>query len=150
MPVPSGFARLAVLFAALIVVVVAAPAGLVGRALNRPRLRWFGQYSYGIYVFHFPLQLIVHRLVPPAELPLVFGSRLPAHALYTLALTGASALVAWVSWHAFEKHFLRLKAHFPSDPRGAVPSRGAVPGRAADRGAGGIEGVPGTPAQVGA
>jgi peptidoglycan/LPS O-acetylase OafA/YrhL len=140
----SGFARLAVLFAALIVVVLAAPEGRVGRLFGRRWLRWFGQYSYGIYVFHFPLLLIAHRLAPPADLPVVFGTQLPAHALYMLVLTAASALVAWVSWHAFEKHFLRLKAHFPSDPGGAVPSR------AADRGDGGIEGVPGTPAQVGA
>lgn len=48
-------------FAALSVVLVGAaadPAGLLGRALARQPLRWLGERSYGIYLWHWPVLML--------------------------------------------------------------------------------------------
>jgi peptidoglycan/LPS O-acetylase OafA/YrhL len=138
----SGHTRLAIGFAAMLVLVVAYPRGLVGRLVDLPGMRWLGQYSYGIYIFHFPLQFLIEKVFPPSVLPAVLGTRIPTHALYLLLLTGVSALLAWASWHLYEKHFLRLKDRFGSGPTaGATAHRAPTP----DRGAGGFEGVPPRP-----
>ncbi len=82
-------------------------------------LRSFGRYSYAMYVIHIfakrwfdvAIALVIYprfMRVPSlaAMPPIVF-------ALFILVVTlGASYLLAVVSWHVFEKHFLRLKKYF--------------------------------------
>ena len=108
--------------AALVAVVVVAwnPAGL-GRGLlfppllayallvaaYHPRLVWprfnrYGDCSYGLYVYAFPIQQTLARLVPGIE-PL---------ALFALAFPATLALAA-VSWRLVEKPALGLKSRFP-------------------------------------
>lgn len=109
------------------------PTSRVGSAIDRRVLRWLGRHSYGIYVFHRPPFLVAERLLPTSALPTMLGYRYPALALYVTGLTLASSALAWVSWHAYEKHFLRLEERFPTDPGAAgppAPAADALPGRA--------------------
>ena len=95
---PGGYPRGA-LFAPLLTYVV-----LVAAYHPRLRLRAFnrlGDYSYGLYVYSFPIQqTVVERVVGIAPLPL-FACALP------LAL-----VVAMLSWHALEQPALGLKSYF--------------------------------------
>lgn len=76
---------------------------LIWLALSRRvRLRRWGRYgdfSYGVYIFSFPLQQLVVTLDSPAQ---------PwwLNLLYSLPLI---ALAAFASWHCVEKHALSLK-----------------------------------------
>ncbi|HEX8913357.1 MAG TPA: acyltransferase [Humisphaera sp.] len=87
----------------------------VGLWLDNPPLRFFGRYSYGLYVLHFLLYHPLDTLFPTSlGVPLrVAGCVL------------ASSALAWCSWHLLEKRFLKLKAAFPMSaperPAGAIP-----------------------------
>jgi len=69
------------------------------RSLNLGR---YGDLSYGIYLFHFPLiQLLVYMNL--FDLSGSFGL------VSSLTL---SLLMAWISWHLIEKPFLKRSSHY--------------------------------------
>ena len=101
-----------VFFGALLVAALCAQGQFL-RILKSSVLCSFGKYSYGIYVIHMVCQpvfekLFAHRtllsgtIVAPLVGQLVF---------YALTIT-TSWLLALVSFHLMEKHFLSLKRHF--------------------------------------
>ena len=109
-----GFTATALLFGAVLLgVLTALPAAPERRALERPALRFFGRYSYALYVFHQPLVPLAARA---GVTPAAAGRLLHSEALGLVAYTGvmllASVGLALASWHLYEKHFLRLKKRF--------------------------------------
>ncbi len=68
-------------------------------------LRAAGQYSYGIYVVHPFVFELVRRFWAGDG---IF--------LRGLVVAVASVILAWLSYHGFEKHFLRLKGRLASGP----------------------------------
>jgi len=75
-------------------------------------LRFFGRYSYGLYVYHYSVD---RTLTLPMRTALE-GHGLPKGLaiLVVAAVVGAiSVVLAVLSYHLYEKHFLRLKRYFP-------------------------------------
>ena len=95
----NGIARDGPLFALLLAYVVLVAA--YHPALRLPGLARAPDYSYGLYVYAFPIQQAIVWAVPSIAPPALFAAALPA----TLA-------VAALSWHAFEAPALRLKSRF--------------------------------------
>ncbi len=86
--------------------------GAAERVFRVGGLRWLGRYSYGIYVWHMVLGGLV---IPPvrgfaAALGWGKGEQFLAGAM---AGTGLSVVLGWLSYHAVEVHFLRLKRFVP-------------------------------------
>ena len=105
-----GYSCLGVLFAAL-VHHLATREGRTARLLSSSALRWFGRYSYGIYIFHWPVAQAYRAAVEP-KLARVFGAHFyPAEFAY-VAVICISAAVAFLSWHVFELRFIQLKEYF--------------------------------------
>jgi peptidoglycan/LPS O-acetylase OafA/YrhL len=104
-----GITALAMFFAGLVVLGVdAAEGGRLRRVLESSSLQAIGKYSYAIYVFHSLILLATVRLLSPLAYVPAFIAK-PVAVLWALA---ASFVVAWLSYHLYEKHFLRLKRFF--------------------------------------
>jgi peptidoglycan/LPS O-acetylase OafA/YrhL len=71
------------------------PSGLI-RKYNK-----LGDYSYGIYIYAFPVQQSTAALLP--------GISVLSMLLISSVIT---LVIAVLSWHLLEKHVLRLKGHF--------------------------------------
>ena len=85
---------LALGFGAALATVISCP--IRGDGLLRP-VRYLGQISYGIYLWHFPVLLAL------LTLPALRGER-----LFVAVLTGA-ILLASLSWHLMEKHWIKVR-----------------------------------------
>ena len=73
----------------------------IRKVLSTTVLRFFGKYSYGMYVLHIAALMIAASLVPNAGV----GVR----AAVAMAITVTAALA---SFHFYESPFLKLKRHF--------------------------------------
>jgi peptidoglycan/LPS O-acetylase OafA/YrhL len=118
----AGFTTLAVTFVSLMVEALT-PGSRVGETFRSPVLRFFGKYSYAMYLLHETLTLEVMPHMPKQwVIPGEIGAQLTK---LVVSMTATIAL-AWLSWHLWEKHFLALKRHFSSRvrlrPGGTVPA----------------------------
>jgi peptidoglycan/LPS O-acetylase OafA/YrhL len=95
------------------VAVPEARAGLASLLSWRP-LTSCGRYSYAMYVFH----QILHKLVGEPWLHARFGNQPTTQVMffYCVAILLVTYLLGFLSYHGFEKHFLRMKRFFA--PRG--------------------------------
>ena len=110
--VSVGYSALAFFFGALLVLALDAGTSALPRLLSGGVLRFFGRYSYGLYVIHAPL-IALARLagISPDRFA---GTRWELGGLlgYVALMAAASIVAALASWTLFEKPFLRLKARF--------------------------------------
>ncbi|HKO51792.1 MAG TPA: acyltransferase [Polyangiaceae bacterium] len=111
--VASVYLFVSALTGCVILTVLSTPNALLIRPLKWSVLRVFGRYSYALYLFHYPISGAIRDFVlKPSRMPLVFGSSLPAQALLYLVAGSISLGAALLSWHLYEKRFLRWKRFF--------------------------------------
>ena len=107
-----GYSALAVMFAGL-VLKTALQSGtptLVGRLTRLRFLTTLGVFSYSLYLLHLPLRAVLRDTVMrPAEFSSWWGGSLFAQLVFYVVGIAVAIGVAWLSYHMFEKHFLRLK-----------------------------------------
>jgi peptidoglycan/LPS O-acetylase OafA/YrhL len=97
----------------LVLAVTASRASPLGVAFNAAPLRFLGKYSYGIYVFHGFVVVGLREIIPMWKLmPKVGGSFLAAIAVHLTLGVAISIAAALLSWHLYEKQFLKLKRFF--------------------------------------
>lgn len=103
-----GISTLWATFASLLVIALTwAPAS---SAASHPVLRWFGKYSYGMYVWH-PIVIIIFCHTDWAR------SWRSGNALLDMTMQVGIAIavlmaVTLLSWNFMEKQFLKMKRHF--------------------------------------
>ncbi|HAG78895.1 MAG TPA: acyltransferase [Pseudomonas sp.] len=84
--------------------------------LDIPRLTRFGKYgdfSFGIYIFSFPLQQLMMLWIGPDQLSL---------GAFVALSYAASLVIGVISWHLIEKPALRLKRYLPQRKPAIAPS----------------------------
>jgi peptidoglycan/LPS O-acetylase OafA/YrhL len=97
-------------FGALLVMsVVAERASVLGRVFGNRVMRFFGKYSYGLYVFHGVIAFAMFDRQTEWALTERLGSHLGAVLLQSAGGVALSLVVSVLSYELFEKHFLRLK-----------------------------------------
>jgi peptidoglycan/LPS O-acetylase OafA/YrhL len=89
------------------------PASRTARIFDNRTLRFFGKYSYGLYVFHYPIDALFTLRLRSTILTYTHSKAL-AVAGAALLLATLSVLIAWLSYNLYEKHFLKLKRFFPN------------------------------------
>jgi peptidoglycan/LPS O-acetylase OafA/YrhL len=108
-----GFTLLGALFStAIFFALTAARAGHYNRLLSSRGLRFFGKYSYALYVFHQPVALVLTALGLPAILGQLGVSGFGAQLAYGSVATMMSLILSLISWNLLEKQFLKLKDRF--------------------------------------
>ena len=105
---------------AAVVVGITTTSSRLALTLRSRFLRFFGRYSYAIYIVHTAVLAGLNHYRPFASLPTQGGFALPTQAAWALAYVGLSTGIAMLSWHLVEKHFLRLKRFFPYRPNPAL------------------------------
>jgi peptidoglycan/LPS O-acetylase OafA/YrhL len=95
----AGFSLIAIACASLLVLALGPLSGV----FSIGPLRTLGKYSYGMYLYHFPLTSLTEHAKP-------FFMRYPAGEFgYVGACLTANLLIAALSFHVFEQPILRLK-----------------------------------------
>jgi peptidoglycan/LPS O-acetylase OafA/YrhL len=100
----------ALLFGALIMAAITVePRSWAGRLANARFLQFCGKYSYGWYVFQGTLEPILQNWITAYDIEPWLSGAVLGRMLY-IALGGFISLaLAVLSWHLYEKHFLKLK-----------------------------------------
>lgn len=92
-------------------------------ALSQHRIAWLrrildarwlgtvGKYSYGMYIYHVPLYLVLEHILE-SRFGVVFPLPLRWALLYIAFLVVATFLIAKISYDLFESKILALKVHF--------------------------------------
>ncbi|HXP83714.1 MAG TPA: acyltransferase [Bryobacteraceae bacterium] len=87
---------------------------LVAASLGNGALRFFGKYSYSIYLIHLPLRAAIRDTIFAAEQThSALGSGLLYQFAFDVAATAAVVPLALLSWKLLESPFLSLKRFFP-------------------------------------
>jgi peptidoglycan/LPS O-acetylase OafA/YrhL len=115
---PARGTLVAFMFGALLVACVVAPrASTIGWLFRSSAMRFFGKYSYGLYVFQAFVATAFQRHGFESALTSALGSHAAAMIAQAIVGISLSLLMAIASYELFEKHFLRLKARLaPATP----------------------------------
>lgn len=113
-----GFTLTSVASAAIVLLAVT-HGTRTSRILANPFLRFYGRYSYGLYLFHYAPARYYETVLWPA-----ISSRIHlvwlAGSCYFFLILSVTTVAAVLSFHFIEKPFLRLKNKFESRTRPKV------------------------------
>lgn len=101
----------AVCFCTLLIYALTGPPLIRGFFESRA-MTFFGKYSYGLYVFHFLYGYFMIQYDTVEVVAATVGSHTLAIFVQAILATGLSVVLALLSYHTFEKHFLKLKVRF--------------------------------------
>ncbi len=119
-----GYSAVAALFAAMLWAAYH-QRGILRRIFEMKWLRFFGVYSYSIYLFHLPIRAVVRDTVfGDPQFRALSSSAIPGQLIFYIVATLAVIPVSLLSWHLLEQPFLRLKKKFTAAP---VQAASAVP-----------------------
>lgn len=108
----AGFTTFSFVFALGIYEAVMNENRIINYILTNPFLKFLGKYSYGIYIFHWPVFLLFNPYTSKFTAEIFTKGSLLQMISSGLMTTIAGILVSILSYHAFEKHFLKLKKYF--------------------------------------
>jgi peptidoglycan/LPS O-acetylase OafA/YrhL len=119
-----GFSLIGISAASLIAMSLR-PGSSAKQLFNHRILRFFGKYSYGLYVFHYPLHCLLTRPIR-VFVDAHLHTKVLGVIIAAIAVGTVSTLVALLSYHFFESAFLRLKKNFSYRKSAAVADRQAA------------------------
>ena len=101
----------------LVLAVSSTPRQIFGWIFTLPFMRFFGKYSYGLYIFHELLAPLYNGPLGIRSLDARLGLGWHVSLLLHVLLAGLTSVgVALLSWNLMEKHMLKLKRYFEHAP----------------------------------
>lgn len=118
----------ALFFGAVTLLSLRPSSELIPRAFRSRALRFFGKYSYGLYVYHGLLTWYFDEAAVEARLDALLGNHWLTIAAKAAIGVSLSTVVAVLSYELFEKRFLSLKRFFEARqaPQRAAPTAGVT------------------------
>ncbi len=111
------------IFGSLLILAVSARSeGLIGRMGRGRALRFLGKYSYGLYIFHYPLIPLLQHVYSIEAVAATTGSLFVARLGFVALECGGSVILTVLSWNLLEKHCLRLKDVLTRRPGEHMPA----------------------------
>lgn len=108
-----AFPAVAMLSVALVLTAVLPRHATAPLVWDREVLRRLGKFSYAMYLFHVPIRNVMRdHVFVDGVFPPLLGSTLLTQTLATAAAILSTYVLAFMSWHLFERHFLQLKRYF--------------------------------------
>jgi peptidoglycan/LPS O-acetylase OafA/YrhL len=105
----AGFTVLAAMFGCILALALISGT-LTNRIFSNRVLRFYGRYSYGLYVWHYLLYPLTSRFVP--TFLRIFRFPILGEAAFTLAMLAMFTGAAVLSYSFFESYFLAMKSKF--------------------------------------
>lgn len=114
-----GYSVMAIACVCLVSLASQIKAGtLLARASRALGLTTFGKYSYGLYVFHVPMIMMLREAGLQVHIaPEIAGSQILGLLIFAATSFAASFGLSILSFHYWEKPFLKLKQYFPYQQR---------------------------------
>ena len=107
-----GYTTFAMLFAIVVHEVIQGENKLLNFLLNIRPLRFFGKISYGLYIFHWPVYLILYAWMEDRIRSIAnIADNMLAIAV-SIALTIIGIIISIISFYTFERYFLKKKKAF--------------------------------------
>ena len=107
-----GYTTFAVLFAIIVHEVIQGNNKFLNRILNIRLLRFFGKISYGLYIFHWPVYLILYDWMDKKVRAATTLSENSLAILVSILLTIIGVVISIISFYTFERYFLKKKKAF--------------------------------------
>lgn len=111
------------IFACCLIVRSIDETSVTARVMTNTVLRFYGRYSYGLYVYNFLLHNLLRQYVYPS-LGHVLRSPLALNCTYLLVCMLLLTLISVASFHLYESRFLQLKRYFSGtsiSPQDSIP-----------------------------
>lgn len=107
-----GYTTFAMLFAIVVHEAIQGENKIINFLLNIKPLRFFGKISYGLYVFHWPVYLILYGWVEEKVKTISTFSDHTLAVVVSVILTLIGILISIISFYTFERYFLKKKKAF--------------------------------------
>jgi peptidoglycan/LPS O-acetylase OafA/YrhL len=104
-----GFTLIALASGSLLVLSVLSQ-GIVCNIFSTNTLRTLGKYSYGLYLYHFPLAVLLDPIKPP--LGNLLHSEIFGKVFFVILSLAINLAVAWTSFQLIESPIMNLKNRF--------------------------------------
>ena len=113
--ITAGYTVLALLFMSLTCLVVIQKKGIINRVFSNRFLVFSGKISYGLYIFHFPLDFFKNTLLHSwFKIVLQCGNEKTVSFIFTFFLLGILYGLSYTSYIYFERYFLKRKKAYPA------------------------------------
>ena len=107
-----GYTTFAMLFAIVVHEAIQRGNKVINFLLNIRPLKFFGKISYGLYIFHWPVYLILYGWVDEKVRSVITVSENNTAVLASILLTIIAILISVISFYTFERYFLKKKKAF--------------------------------------